>query len=212
MAMAFSVVISMRGCSWVGALTLGPGWLPASHCEAGAPTHSPCAAAWLAGLPALCLALTAREQGLHSAVCCFLHGQACQLVLRHSGLCGSLPAGAHGVHDPGADSHGVTRPDQTWPQWCVVRNMVLGMLLIFALYHLLVAPWVARQEGIRVVVLCHLHAQRSVYPQPGAAEPQDPLIYCVSMHCFLQDCWVLSCCPRAGETWGREQPYSLSSS
>ncbi|XP_065734421.1 platelet-activating factor receptor-like [Phocoena phocoena] len=86
------------------------------------------------------------------------------------------------------------------------RTMVLGHLLVFALclapYHLLLAPWVAGQEGTvgRDDRGCQATSTLDVLHTLSLAllslnSCLDPLIYCFSVRSFCQDCWALSCLP-----------------
>lgn len=70
------------------------------------------------------------------------------------------------------------------------RTMVPGLLFIFALclepYYLLLAPWVAWQEGVMALDVLHTFSL-------------DPLISCFSVPSFPQASWMLSCHRELGE-------------
>lgn len=71
--------------------------------------------------------------------------------------------------------------------------MVLGLLFIFALclapYYLLLAPWVARQEGVMALDVLHTFSLELL----SLSICLDLLIYCFSVPSFPQDSWMLSC-------------------
>ncbi|TKC38077.1 hypothetical protein EI555_010956 [Monodon monoceros] len=97
------------------------------------------------------------------------------------------------------------------PNRRAARTMVLGHLLVFALclapYHLLLAPWVAGQEGTvgRDDRGCQATSTLDVLHTLSLAllslnSCLDPLIYCFSVRSFCQDCWALSCLPGVGRS------------
>lgn len=104
----------------------------------------------------------------------------------------------------------------------MARTMVLGLLLVFAVclapYHLILAPWVARQEGDDVdngdgecsvpSTLDVLHTLSLALLSLNSC--LDPLVYCFSLRRFRQDCRGLSCCP--GSRGTRVPAASCSSS
>lgn len=80
---------------------------------------------------------------------------------------------------------------------------MLGLLLVFALclapYHLLLAPWVAGQEGVTGVDRsgCYATSTLDVLHTLSLAllslnSCLDPLVYCFFVRRFRQDYWALS--------------------
>ncbi|XP_043847690.1 platelet-activating factor receptor-like [Dromiciops gliroides] len=104
----------------------------------------------------------------------------------------------------------------------MARTMVLGLLLVFAVclapYHLILAPWVARQdgdEGNNGDSECPVPSTLDVLHTLSLAllslnSCLDPLVYCFSLRRFRQDCRGLSCCP--GSRGTKAQAASCSSS
>ncbi|XP_044526911.1 platelet-activating factor receptor-like [Gracilinanus agilis] len=104
----------------------------------------------------------------------------------------------------------------------MARTMVLGLLLVFAVclapYHLILAPWVAGQEGNdgdNGESECQVPSTLDVLHTLSLAllslnSCLDPLVYCFSLRRFRQDCRGLSCCP--GSRGTRTPAASCSSS
>ncbi|XP_007948655.1 platelet-activating factor receptor-like [Orycteropus afer afer] len=204
-AVAFVALISVCRCESVR----GPGSGPVARpmLRRRGPARAACAAAWLAGmacaLPSLatphalrpgpggsarCLEYGWARSGLAYATVAFFAAAFLLVLAAYVSLARALAAPS----GPG--------PTPAGPHRRAARTMVLGLLLVFVVclapYHLLLAPWVARQEG-GAGGGCHAASTLDVLHTLSLAllslnSCLDPLIYCFSVRRFRQDCWALS--------------------
>uniref|UniRef100_G3SPC6 G-protein coupled receptors family 1 profile domain-containing protein n=1 Tax=Loxodonta africana TaxID=9785 RepID=G3SPC6_LOXAF len=188
-AVAFAALISVCRCGLVALRRRGP-------------ARAACASAWLAGLACAAPSLAAPHAlrpGPGGSVRCLEHGWA------RSGLAYATVAFfaaafllvfaayvslARALAAPSGPS-----PAPAGPHRRAARTMVLGLLLVFVLclapYHLLLAPWVAGQEGAAGGDGggCHATSTLDVLHTLSLAllslnSCLDPLIYCFSVRRF----------------------------
>lgn len=215
-AVAFAALISVCRCRSVR--RPGPRAAARQALRRRGPARAACAAAWLAGLacaaPSLaapralrpgpggtarCLERGWARAGLAYATVAFFAAAFLLVLAAYVSLARALAA-------PSGQAPG---PAPASPHRRAARTMVLGLLLVFAVclapYHLLLAPWVAGQEGVagRGDNGCRAASTLDVLHTLSLAllslnSCLDPLIYCFSVRRFRQDCWALSCRPEAG--------------
>lgn len=225
-AVAFAALISVCRCGAVRGPR--PGVAARLSLRRRGPARAACAAAWLAGLTCAAPSLAAPRAlrpGPGGATRCLEHGGAraglayAPVAFFAAAFLLVLAAYVSLARELSAPSG--PGPVPAGPHRRAARTMVLGLLLVFALclapYHLLLAPWVAGQEGAAdgdgggcraASTLDVLHTLSLALLSLNSC--LDPLIYCFSVRSFRQDCWALGCRPGAGGP--RPHAASLASS
>ncbi|XP_076986577.1 platelet-activating factor receptor-like [Tamandua tetradactyla] len=215
-AVAFAALISVCRC---GSMR-GPGPRAAAGLalRRRGPARVACAVTWLAGLTCAAPSLAAPQSlrpGPGGAARCLEHGWArsglAYATVAFFAIAFLLVLAAYVSLARALAAPSGSGPTPAGPHRRAARTMVLGLLLVFALclapYHLLLAPWVARQESIAgddhggcraASTLDVLHTLSLALLSLNSC--LDPLIYCFSVRRFRQDCWALSFRPGPGES------------